>query len=234
VERRLLLDIAVQTTVSLCSASGSTLLLLIRESPAILELFSGKDKTLLIGRDAFLVLNLRLHVVDCVRRFDLEGNRLSGQGFHKYLHTSTKAEDEMERGLLLDIATRNVGITMGWTSRYGLLVGKSAPVFELLAGEDQPLLIGGNTLLVLNLRLHIVDSIGRLDFKGDRLASQSLDKDLHTTPEAQDFANVSIPRGHNDMGETAHQGGGCSPSGCCYQGTVRVLSCGESAALTSR
>ena len=89
-----------------------TLLLLIGESPAILELFSGKDKSLLIGRDALLVLDLRFDIVDRVRRFDLEGNRLPSQSLDKDLHASTKAENEMERGLLLNVATRHVSVTI--------------------------------------------------------------------------------------------------------------------------
>ena len=89
-----------------------TLLLLIGKSPAILELFSGKDKSLLIGRDALLVLDLRFDVVDRVRRFDLEGNRLPSQSLDKNLHASTKAENEMERGLLLNVATRHVSVTI--------------------------------------------------------------------------------------------------------------------------
>ena len=48
--------------------------------------------------------------------------------------TTTESEDEMEGGLLLDV-----------------VVGKSTAVFELLASEDQTLLIGGNALLVLDL-----------------------------------------------------------------------------------
>ena len=85
-----------------------TLLLLIRKCPAILELLSGKDEPLLIGRDALFVLDFRLDVVDRVRRFNLEGNRLASQSLDKDLHTSAKAEDEMERRFLLDIAARNV------------------------------------------------------------------------------------------------------------------------------
>jgi hypothetical protein len=93
----------------------------------------------------------------------------------------------MERGFLLNITTRNVNITTRWESRCDLLVGKSAPVLELLAGKDQPLLVGGDALLVLNLRLDVIDSIGRLDFEGNRLARQGLDENLHTASEAQDF-----------------------------------------------
>ena len=95
-------------------ASGSDTPLLIRESSPIFKLFSGKDQSLLIGRDTLFVLNLRLHVIDRVRRFNLEGDRLPSQGLDKDLHTSTKAEDEMERRLLLNVAKRNIGIRVRW------------------------------------------------------------------------------------------------------------------------
>ena len=161
--------------------------LLIRKSPAILELLSGKDKSLLIGRNALFVLDFCLDIVDRIRRFNLEGNRLASQGLDKDLHPSAEAEDKMERRLLLNVATGNIHTTTVWTSRHGLLVGKSAPIFELLAGKDQSLLVGRDTFLVLNLRLHVVDSIGRLDFERDRLARQGLDEDLHSASETQDF-----------------------------------------------
>jgi hypothetical protein len=67
-----------------------------------------------------------------------------------------------------------------------VVVGESAAILELLAGEDETLLVRGNTLLVcrlldtdappqsephtLNLGLHIVDGVRRLHLKGDRLA----------------------------------------------------------------
>ena len=47
--------------------------------------------------------------------------------------SSSKSEDEMEGGLLLDV-----------------VVGKGASVFELLAGEDETLLIGRDSFLVLD------------------------------------------------------------------------------------
>jgi hypothetical protein len=69
----------------------------------------------------------------------------------------------------------------------------------LLAGEDQTLLVGGNSFLVLraggqlwggkiydpnfehtlNLALDIVDGVGRLNLKGDGLTREGLDEDLH-------------------------------------------------------
>jgi hypothetical protein len=56
-----------------------------------------------------------------------------------------------------------------------VVVGKSAAVLQLLASEDQALLVRRNALLVLDLRLDIVDGVGGLNLKSDGLASQSLD-----------------------------------------------------------
>lgn len=52
-----------------------------------------------------------------------------------------------------------------------VVVGQSTTILELLAGEDQALLIRWDSFLVLNLGLDIVDGIARLDLKGDGLAS---------------------------------------------------------------
>ena len=60
----------------------------------------------------------------------------------------------MEGGLLLDV-----------------VVGKGTAVLELLSGEDQTLLIRGNSFLVLDLALNVVDGVARLDLKSDGLAS---------------------------------------------------------------
>ena len=140
----------------------------VRKSTAVLELLSSKDKTLLVGRDTFLVLNLSLDVVDCVRRFDLKRDGLAGQRLNKDLHTTAETKNEVERALLLDV-----------------VVGEGATVLELLAGEDQTLLVGRDALLVLNLRLDIVDGIGRLDLERDRLAREGLNEDLHTATETE-------------------------------------------------
>jgi len=52
-----------------------------------------------------------------------------------------------------------------------VVVGQSTAVLELLAREDQALLVWRDTLLVLNLRLDVVDGVARLHLEGDRLAS---------------------------------------------------------------
>ena len=61
-----------------------------------------------------------------------------------------------------------------------VIVRKGAAIFELLARENETLLVGRNALLVLNLGLDIVNGIGGLDLEGDGLARESLDKDLHS------------------------------------------------------
>ena len=73
------------------------------------------------------------------------------------LGTSTQTEDEMEGRLLLDVVVR-----------------EGAAVFELLAGEDQALLVGRDAFLVLDLGLDVVDGIAGLHLKGDSLAREGL------------------------------------------------------------
>ena len=58
-------------------------------------------------------------------------------------------------------------------------MGRKGGTFELLAGEDQTLLIGRDAFLVLDFALDGLDGIRGLDVEGDRLASQRLDENLH-------------------------------------------------------
>jgi hypothetical protein len=57
-----------------------------------------------------------------------------------------------------------------------VVVGESSAILELLASEDQSLLVRGNALLVLDLGLDIVDGVRGLDLEGDGLARQGLDE----------------------------------------------------------
>jgi len=66
------------------------------------------------------------------------------------------------------------------------VIGKGSSVFQLLSGENESLLVWWDTLLVLNLALHIIDSVRRLDFEGNGLSGQSLDEDLHTSSQSED------------------------------------------------
>ena len=51
-----------------------------------------------------------------------------------------------------------------------VVVAEGAAVFELLASEDQSLLIRRNALLVLNLSLDVLDGVRRLHVERDGLA----------------------------------------------------------------
>jgi hypothetical protein len=82
-------------------------------------------------------------------------------GRSTHLHAATKTEDKVKGRLLLDIVVR-----------------ESAAVFELFAGEDKTLLVGWDALLVLNLGLDVVDSVGGLDLQGDGLSGECLNEDL--------------------------------------------------------
>merc|ERR1712244_215495 len=66
-----------------------------------------------------------------------------------------------------------------------VVVRESSSVLKLLASEDQPLLIWGDSLLVLDLGLDVLNAIGGLDLEGDGLPSEGLDEDLHTSSESE-------------------------------------------------
>ena len=50
------------------------------------ELLSCEDESLLVRRDAFLVLDFSLDGFDGVGGLDIEGDGLAREGLHEYLH----------------------------------------------------------------------------------------------------------------------------------------------------
>ena len=70
-----------------------------------------------------------------------------------------------------------------------IVVGKSTAILKLLASEDETLLVGRDTFLVLDLGLDVVNGVRRLDLEGDSLAGQSLHKDLHTSAKTEYYTN---------------------------------------------
>ena len=60
-----------------------------------------------------------------------------------------------------------------------IIIGQSAAIFQLFSGENQPLLIWRDALLILNLCLNILDGIRRLYLKGNGLPRQGFDENLH-------------------------------------------------------
>merc|ERR1712037_47850 len=132
----------------------------------LLETSSDEDtvqkKALLVGRNALLILNLGLHVVNGIARLDFKGDSLACECLDEDLHTTAEAEDEVKSGLFLDVVVR-----------------KSAAILELFTGEDEALLIRRDAFLVLDLSFNVVNSVAWLDLESDGLASESLNKDLH-------------------------------------------------------
>jgi hypothetical protein len=66
------------------------------------------------------------------------------------LAPTTETEDKMEGALLLDVVIR-----------------EGATILELFTSENETLLIGGDTFLVLNLALDVVDRVTGLDLEGN-------------------------------------------------------------------
>ena len=141
---------------------GLLLNVVVRKGSAVLKLLAGEDESLLIGGDSLLVLDLCLDIFDGVRRLDVQGDGLSGEGLDEDLHTTSESEDEMESRLLLDV-----------------VVGEGSAVFELLSSEDESLLIGRDSFLVLDLGLDILNSVRGLNIESDGLACKGLNEDLH-------------------------------------------------------
>ena len=147
---------------------GLLLDVVISKGPAILQLLPCKDQPLLVRWDALLVLNFGLHIVNGVRALHLKGNGLTRKSLNENLHSSPETKDKVKGRLLLNV-----------------IVSKGPTILKLLPSEDQPLLVRGNTLLVLDLRLHVVNSVRTLHLKGNGLTSEGLHKDLHTTTKTQ-------------------------------------------------
>merc|ERR1711899_213879 len=140
----------------------------VRKSSSIFQLLSSKDQPLLVWGDALLVLDLGLDILNGVRRLHLQSDCLASQGLHKDLHSSSQSQHKMEGRFLLDVVVR-----------------KSSSILQLLASKDQPLLVWGDALLVLDLCLDILNGVRRLHLQSDGLASQGLDEDLHTSSQPE-------------------------------------------------
>ena len=139
------------TTQTEYQVRGGLLLdVVVGKGAAVLQLLASENQTLLIRRDTLLVLDLGLDVVESIVGLNLEGVSRAGQSLHRDLHPTTQTEYQVQSGLPLDVA-----------------VGKGEAVLQLLASEDQTLLIRRDTLLVLDLGLDVVDSIVGLNLEGD-------------------------------------------------------------------
>jgi hypothetical protein len=84
-------------------------------------------------KDIQKYLDLSLDVLDGVRGLHLQGNRLASQGLDENLHASPQPQDQVESRFLLDVVIR-----------------EGSSVLQLLASEDEPLLVRGDALLILH------------------------------------------------------------------------------------
>ena len=60
-----------------------------------------------------------------------------------------------------------------------VVVRKGAAVFELLASEDEALLIWGDAFLVLDLGLDVLNGVRGLDVESDGFSCEGLYENLH-------------------------------------------------------
>jgi hypothetical protein len=99
----------------------------VAQSATIFQLLAGKDQTLLVGRNALLVLDLGLDRFNVVRGLHIERDGLARERLDEDLHAAAQTKHQVQRRLFLDV-----------------VVGERATVLQLLAGKDQTLLIRRN------------------------------------------------------------------------------------------
>jgi hypothetical protein len=78
----------------------------VTQSSSIFKLLSSEDKSLLIGWDSFLVLDLGLDILNGVRWLNIKSDGLASQGLNEDLHTSSESQDQMESRFFLDVVVR--------------------------------------------------------------------------------------------------------------------------------
>ena len=96
------------------------------------------------------------------RRRLIDGDVCAMQTDRKNVRVYSESQDKMKGGFFLDV-----------------VISKGATVLELLAGEDEPLLVWRNAFLVLDFGLYVFDRVRGFDLDGDGLAGEGLDEDLH-------------------------------------------------------
>ena len=67
-----------------------------------------------------------------------------------------------------------------------VVVTEGSSILELLSSEDESLLIGRDTFLILDLGLDVFNGVRWLNIKSDGLSSEGLHEDLHSTSESED------------------------------------------------
>merc|ERR1719466_742671 len=84
------------------------------------------------------------------------------------LVATSETENKMKGALFLDVVIR-----------------KSSSILQLFTSKDEPLLVWGNSFLVLDLCFHIFNGIRWFYLQSNGLAGEGLYKDLHATSETK-------------------------------------------------
>ena len=72
-----------------------------------------------------------------------------------------------------------------------VVIGEGSAVFKLLSGEDESLLVWGDTFLVLDLALDSFDGVRGLNVESDGFSGEGFNEDLHLL-----FSNYYKESGH--------------------------------------
>jgi hypothetical protein len=150
---------------------------------ALLQLLLGAEVVAATALLLAAVVSTRVKTGIALAADELVSVVLAGKGLERGLDdTTAKAEHKVEGRLCSEpISTTCSKRERKTRTLLDVVVRKSAAILELLAGEDEALLVRRNALLILDLLLHILDGIRSLDLEGDGLAREGLDKDLHCT-----------------------------------------------------
>jgi len=73
--------------------SGFFLDVVVSKGSSIIELFSSENKSLLIWRDTFFVLNFLFDVFNGVGTFNFKSDGFSCQSFNENLHSTSESEN---------------------------------------------------------------------------------------------------------------------------------------------
>jgi len=117
-------------------------------------------KTLDLSVGLHLVVLQDRHLDLLAFMLDLLGGVISL--FLALLSTTAKTKHQVKSGLLLNV-----------------VVAEGATILKLFTGKDQSLLVRGNSLLVLDLGLDIVNSIRGFNLESYGFAREGLYEDLH-------------------------------------------------------
>jgi len=136
--------------------------IVVSQGSSVFKLFSSEDKSLLIGRNSFFVLDFGFDILNGVRWLNIKGNGFSSQSLDENLHSTSKSQDQVKSGFFLDI-----------------VVSQCSSIFQLLTCEDKSLLIGGNSFFVLDFGFDVFNWVTGLNIKGNSFSGKGFYKDLH-------------------------------------------------------